>query len=222
MTPVPAKIGAVSAFAGAMALLIGTSLHPMGSDPGNAPEAFAEYAADSWWVFTHLGQFAGIFLMVVGLMALSDVLRGQRSGWLARLGLMTAYAALVAAAALQAVDGIALKHAVDRWQTVPASQKDLAFEAAFAVRQVEIGLASLVAILFGLALLLFGSALARGEAFPHWIGWLGGLSGLGTLVGGIMTASAGFSPTAMSFAMPFNLAAVLWTLLIGILLWRHQ
>ena len=48
--------------------------------------------------------------------------------------------------ALKAVDGVALKVMVDAWAVAPAAQKEAAFYAAFAVRQVEIGLASVLSL----------------------------------------------------------------------------
>ena len=41
-----ARLGAAAAFVGAVLLIVSTALHPLGSDPGDAPAAFAEYAAD--------------------------------------------------------------------------------------------------------------------------------------------------------------------------------
>jgi hypothetical protein len=64
-------------------------------------------------------------------------------------------------AALQAVDGIALKAMVDAWAVTPAAQKDLAFYAALAIRQVEIGLASMVSLLFGLTVNVYVSLALR-------------------------------------------------------------
>ena len=39
----------------------------LGSDPADAPAAFAEYAADPLYVWSHLGQFAGFLGLGVGL-----------------------------------------------------------------------------------------------------------------------------------------------------------
>ena len=36
----------------------------MSADPNGPAAAFAEYAADSWWVGTHLGQFVGTALLL--------------------------------------------------------------------------------------------------------------------------------------------------------------
>src|SRR4051794_1466924 len=56
-----ARIGAAATFIGAVLLIVSTVLHPLDSDAADAPAAFAEYAADPHYVWTHLGQFVGFF-----------------------------------------------------------------------------------------------------------------------------------------------------------------
>jgi hypothetical protein len=55
---------------------------------------------------------------------------------------------------LQAVDGIALKRAVDAWASAPADREAIAFAAAEAVRWTEIGMNALSYFLLGLTVLL--------------------------------------------------------------------
>src|SRR5439155_16789672 len=91
---------------------------------------------------SHLTQLAGVALMVAALLLLAQQLRmGSGTAW-AGVAAGGAIASLVVAVALQAVDGIALKLMVDAWTAAPAAQKEGVFHAAFAVRQIEIGLAS--------------------------------------------------------------------------------
>ena len=63
------------------------------------------------------------------------------TGW-SRLAAGGAIVSLAVAAALQAVDGIDLRTMVDTWAAAPVAQRPVAFQAAFAVRQVEVGLAA--------------------------------------------------------------------------------
>src|SRR5712692_5317788 len=137
------RIGATCAVLGSVLLLVGTFLHPTGADPNDAVAAFAEYAADRLWVASHLVQLAGVALMVAALLLLAHQLAAASGAAWCRLAAGEAIASLAVATALQAVDGIALKAMVDAWAVAPAAQKELAFQAAFAVRQVEIGLASM-------------------------------------------------------------------------------
>jgi hypothetical protein len=46
-------LGAVAAIVGPLLLFVFTLLHPLRADPNDAPAAFAEYAADSFWVWSH-------------------------------------------------------------------------------------------------------------------------------------------------------------------------
>jgi hypothetical protein len=134
-----ARLGAVAAVVGALVLFASTMLHPSDANPGNAPVAFAEYATDTLWVWSHLGQFAGLAALGAALVALAATLEpGRASNW-GRVAVVGATASVAVAAALQAVDGIALKSMVDRWAAATGQEQRIAFEAALAVRQIEIG-----------------------------------------------------------------------------------
>src|SRR5262245_35502677 len=219
------RIGSAAAIAGAVVLVVATMLHPMRADPADAMAAFTEYAADRASMATHLAQFLGVALIFVGLHALRGSLVAHAAGatgaWLADLGLSFALAALAVAAVLQAIDGVALKATVDHWAAAAEADKRMTFAAAFAVRQVEIGAAGLLQIVFGTAGALFGAALVASPVYPHWLGWVAVGAGLGTAVGGVLTTFTGFSPTGMSVSMPFNLVLIAWVAAIGILMWRY-
>ena len=57
-------MAAIRAISGAYLLSVGTYLHPSEANPNDAPQAFAEYAVDNLWTWTHLTQFLGVILMV--------------------------------------------------------------------------------------------------------------------------------------------------------------
>ena len=99
------KAGATCAIAGAALLLVGTYLHPMEANPNEPVAAFTEYAADDFWVFSHLMQLAGVASMVAALLFLTTVLETRRGPGIARVAAGGAIASLALAAALQAVDG---------------------------------------------------------------------------------------------------------------------
>ena len=111
MSLIPPKVGAV--------LTLGTMLHPVDADPGDALAAFTEYAADAHWVATHLTQYLGVALVFVGLVTVRDAIQHEPAGWIARLGVVFGVSALTVAAVLQAVDGIALKVMVDSSSSAP-------------------------------------------------------------------------------------------------------
>jgi hypothetical protein len=146
--PPPSKVGPLAAIGGALLLFIGTWMHPMDADPNIPIAAFTEYAADHHWVASHLTELFGVLLMSAALiLLLRRLFDGPGADW-AVLATAGVIAGLAAAAALQAVDGVALKVMVDAWAAAPASAKLIFLQTAFAVRQIEIGLASVTSLLF--------------------------------------------------------------------------
>ena len=213
-------MGAACAIAGSILLFVGTYLHPMGADPNDAVAAFAEYAADHLWVASHLTQLAGVALMVAALLCLTQQLEsGNGKAW-ARIAAASAIASLAVAAALQAVDGIALKKMVDAWAAAPAAAKEGVFHAAFAVRQIEIGLASMVSLSLGLTATVYGVALLADRTYPTWLGGLAVIGGVPTMVAGVVIAHTGFSDLAMMINMPANSLLLVWMLILGVWMWR--
>lgn len=215
------KFGAICAFAGGGLLFLGTFLHPMQADPNNALAAFAEYAADRTWVTAHLLQFAGFAMIVAAMVVLGRQVQSAHGTALPRLATGGAVASLAVAAALQAVDGIALKAVVDAWAAAPAEQKDAAFHAAFAVRQIEIGLASLLAIVFGFAAGLYGAMLWNDRSYPMLHGRLAAAGGIASVLAGVVMAYTGFSPRAMTILMLASLALIAWIAALGAVMWRR-
>jgi len=202
-------------------LLVGTYLHPQEADPNDAVAAFTEYAADHLWVASHLTQLGGVALMVAALLLLTEQLQPESgTGW-ARVAAGGAVTSLAAAAALQAVDGVALKRTVDTWAAAPAAQKEVAFQAAFAVRQVEIGLAGVLSVVLGVTVTLYGGALLVGRSYPRWTGGLAILGGVPTAAGGIVIAYTGFSGLAMAINMPASSILLVWMAALGVCMWRR-
>ena len=215
------RIGAMGAVTGSVLLFVGTYLHPMAADPNDAVAAFTEYAADHLWVASHLTQLAGVALMVTALLFLAQQVESVGGSASARVAAGGAIASLAVAAALQAVDGIALKVMVDTWAAAPAAQKEGAFHAAFAVRQVEIGLASMLSLLLGLTATVYGAELLRCRAYPKWMGGLAIIGGAPTAVAGIVMAYTGFSGLVMAINMPANCILLVWMLALGVGMWRR-
>ena len=200
---------------GAAALLVGTFMHPAGAAPNDAPAAFAEYAADRTWIFSHLLQFAGVLLMVGALVIVARWLAGGRAAGWAQLGAVSAGAGLAVAAALQAVDGVALKAMVDIWAAAPPAEQTTAFYAALAVRQVEIGLAALLGLVLGVTAVVYGVALLIDGRAWRWLGVVALAAGAVTAVSGVMMAYAGFSDAAMTVSLTGSVGVLVWVMGVG-------
>lgn len=214
------QVGGVSAIIGVVLLVIGTLLNPLSADPGDAPAVFTEYAADGSWVFTHLLQLLGAVLVGGGLLALAWKLRAGTAGAWSLLAMLATAASVALAGALQAVNGVALKIMVDRWVAAGADGT-MAFEATYAVRQIEAGLAGVMGVFFGLAVLLYGVAMIISPVTPRWLGAIGVLTGLATTATSVVLAYTGFSDAAMAASTPTTLAILMWVILAAVFLLGH-
>ena len=193
----------------------------MQADPNDPLAAFVEYAADQNWVASHLTQLTGVALIVAALIVVSAQLESTGGAAVARIASGGAIASLAVAAALQAVDGIALKLMVDAW-AAETSEKNALFQATFGVRQVEIGLASIMSLLFGATAILYGTAMWSRNPYPKWVAGLAVLGGAPTVLAGVIMAHSGFSSLAMLVSMPSSSVLLVWMFAVGVLLWRRS
>src|SRR3954453_4507738 len=118
------RFSATLLLVGQLLYIVVTQLHADG-DANNHPAVFAEYARSGIWTAVHLGQFAGMTILLAGLLALFFALdaRPEGASWAGRFGAASAVATLALYGVLQAVDGVALKHAVDAWASAPDPEK---------------------------------------------------------------------------------------------------
>jgi hypothetical protein len=214
------KLLSVTAICGALLLTAGTWLHPMHADPNVPLAAFTEYAADTHWIVSHLMQLLGAMFIVAALVLLARRMKDGPAGDWAALGSGGAIASLASAAALQAVDGIALKVMVDSWAGAEGAAQVSLFQAAFAVRQVEIGLASVSSLLFGVTVAVYGIAFLLDGRAAKWIGALAILGGAAMALAGVAMAYTGFSELAMLLNMPASLLLIAWLVAVGMIGWR--
>ena len=120
---------------------------------------------------------------------------------------------------LQAVDGIALKRAVDAWTSAPAAQETATFAAAEAVRWIEIAMNSLSFLLTELTLFLYGLTIALGTVYPRWVGLIAMVSGAAFMYDGAVVACEGYVPSIVKLVGILLLAV--WVFIMAVLLWRN-
>jgi hypothetical protein len=196
-------------------------LHPDGP-ANNHRVVFAEYARSADWTAVHLGQFAGMAVIVAGLLILYFALdvRSGNSTWVARLGAVSAAVALGLYGVLQAVDGVALKQAVDAWVSAPETEKAARFASAETIRWLEWGTRSYQSFMFGLTLILLGSAVAVTARLPRPLGYLMALSGLAYIAQGWVLGAEGF-PATNTFAILAGYVLILaWIVWLLVTAWR--
>src|SRR5215218_7954141 len=216
------KIGAVALPLAIPVLVVAEILHPSREDPMDNPAVFMEYAHSDIWTTVHLAEYFGFLLLLGGLVALyySVSAKPGVGAGLAPFGLAAAVTTAASFTVLQAVDGIALKRAVDAWASAPAGQETAAFAAAEAIRWTEIGMNSLSFFLSGLTLFLYGGAIVLGTVYPRWAGWIALVSGAALMYhGAVVVSYEGFGPSIPNLVGLVLLG--LWTFIMAVLMWRN-
>jgi hypothetical protein len=207
---------------GIVVILVSEYFHPSREDSMDNPAVFMEYAHSDIWTTVHLAEYFGFLLLLGGLVALyySVSAKPGVGVGLAPFGLAAAVTTAASFTVLQAVDGIALKRAVDAWASAPAEQETAAFAAAEAIRWTEIGMNSLSFFLSGLTLFLYGGAIALGTVYPRWPGWIALVSGAALMYhGAVVVSYEGFGPSIANLVGLILLGV--WTFIIAVLMWRN-
>jgi hypothetical protein len=217
------RIGAAALPLGIIVIALSEYFHPAREDPMNNPAVFMEYTHSDIWTAVHLGEYFGFLLLLGGLVALyySVSAKPGMGAGLAPFGFAAAVTTAASYTVLQAVDGVALKRAVDAWASAPAAQQTAAFAAAEAVRWIEIAMNSFSFFLAGLTLLLFGLAIALGSVYPRWVGLIAVVSGAALMYdGAVVVAYEGFAPSIIKVVGLLLLAV--WAFVMAVLMWRNS
>jgi hypothetical protein len=198
--------------------LVGTVFHPAGREEDELEVIFTKYADSDAWVAIHLGQFIGILIALAGLLALYRAFVLHRdASVLARFAVGATIATAAALAVLQAVDGVALKQAVDAWTDASGAQKAIRFDNAETLRWLEWGIQSYFRVLLGISFVLFGVAIITTRLVAAWLGWVAVLAGVLSVAIGIDVGYSGLeSGFQDAVGIAFLLALVAFGLGIGV------
>jgi hypothetical protein len=177
--------------------------HPSGQE-NNHPIVFTKYAQSDAWIAVHFLQFAGVLVALAGFLVLYHLLEVRKEvPLLARCALGSLIATAAIWSALQAVDGVTLKHAIDAWIGASGHERSLRFANAETVRWTEWALQSYYRLLLGLTLVLFGVAILRTAIVYRWLGGVAALAGLVYAAIGVAVGYSGFGerPGDLAFTL---------------------
>jgi len=218
------RVAAVLLFVGEVIFGVAGYLHPA-HEPANSHTAvFTEYANSANWTMVHLGQFAGMLVIVAGLLVLFRALNIHSgiAGLVAQGAAVSAVVTLALYGILQAIDGVALKQVVNAWAAAPEAEKAARFASAEAIRWMEWGGRSYQDFMFGLTFVLFAMVIVWTARIPRLIGLLVGLTGIAYIAQGFVTGFEGFS---VNNSIPTLLAYIVWlvwSIWLLILAWRSK
>jgi hypothetical protein len=217
------RIGGWAAIVGSILGGVGNLVHPV--TPEKDPEGVAEVIADSGiWTPVHLVIVLGIFLMLGGLIAIYQTIRGGLAGALARFGLFAAVVGVTTGLILVILDGVAARQLAQEWATADPGEKATALGLVHVNETINFALASLFNFVFAAAtFILFGSAVALSGVYPRWLGWVAVVAGVASIGAGLIQALVGEPTTASRVLTIFGPTVItLWLLSMGILLLQRS
>ena len=218
------RLSAMLVVIGEVLFAVVTALFHPGGVANNHPVAFAGYASSASYTAVHFVQFVFMAVLLLGLFVLPFALdvRSGALGWVGRFAAVSVLVALALYGVVQAVDGVALKHAVDAWANAPEAEKATRFASAETVRWLEWGANQYQIFMFALALILLATVIVGTARVPRAIGYLMGLAAIPMLVQSLVIGTTGFSVpllagTLSAVALPLMLAWSIWLLIVA---WR--
>jgi hypothetical protein len=215
------RIGAVCLVVGSVLVLIFRTLHgDLPADKGGA--ASLSYVA-SYPIYRamHLGDVLGFLIFAGGLFMLSDSLAHRVARAVGRLGAVSVLVGAAIHATEFSIDGYALTTLAQAWAAAGPSQRpNLEMSADVALALLG-GPATLsLAVVWGSTLILYGLAVKQ-EGYSLWLGWTGMILGIVIF---IMAITQFLIPNIYPGALLFGggaYAAHLWSICLGIALWRR-
>lgn len=225
MQPLPVlqnRIAGALFIAGATVGLVGNALHPHTADLDGAATV-ASIAQNGAWVPIHLAIITAIMLIIGGLVALTEHLADTPGGPFARLGLAGALLGGAVVTVSTAIDGFVMK-ALSVSPEPPATDAAMALRVSLAVKEVDFGIWSIgMLVFFGAAFACFGMAVVASRRYPRWFGWIAVLGAGGSAVAAVLQIAAyGEVQAAETIFLLSSLVLTLWTLALGIGMWRER
>ena len=197
-------------------------VHPGGAATNQ--ETFEIYAASTNWAAIHLAEFLSESVLLAGLLVFYFALNITEgvSRWLGFFAAISTGVSMALNGVLYAIDGVALKQAVDAWASAPVAEQAARFASAEAIRWLEWGTNSYQGYTFGLGLVLLGAAIAVTARVPRLIGFLMGLSGLSFIVLAWRTGTGGFSSSNAVLVEVAWISQYLLSIWLLIAAWRMK
>jgi hypothetical protein len=215
------RIGGVCAIVGAIAFATVRVLH--GDTPAaDAQASLAFVAGRPWYAAVHIGAVLAALLALVGLIALVSSLTKPAALLLGRFGLATALVGLAIFSVESTSEGLALPELARASAGAMAEQQAELVRAAHAVLAVTHG-PSLVAIalLYGIALIGFGSALVIDD-YLSWLGWTGLAVGALTLIAATgQYLNPDLMPGFLIYGVLASILAQAWVVALAVVLLRR-
>jgi hypothetical protein len=212
---------------GAVCAVLGTILSvAAGIGFGNLPDkpdttavlGFLAFQPHWYWPAVHTGFILGAIFWLAAFGVISRSLEGDAAYSVSRLGLLFAGAGTVIHVIDSSISGIALAAVARHWSG-DFVDKQFFIHQGDMLRDILSGTwAAVLSFFHGLPFILFGITFVISSRYPKWLGWIGIVGGLGSLVCGILMFWGAALPSRLFIV--FALIVSLWMFLAGVVMWR--
>jgi hypothetical protein len=216
------RIGAVGAIVGGVIGLVANLLHPREAGSLDDVEGLLEeVSGSSIWVGDHFAILVALALLLAAFYGLTESITSESGAAWAQFAWGAGIVGIATGLPLLLVDGVALSQVADLWAE---QASDAVVAAASAVALISFALfTGVMLFLFGAVPILYGVAMLHGTDYAPWLGWVGVIFGLLSLVSGVIQVFAGIAPLTAYVLFPIGSVVVtLWIIYLGVLMWRKS
>jgi hypothetical protein len=177
------RMGGLAAVAGGVLALVGNLLHPRYD--GDDVDIYRRIADSDRYRIADLILLVAVLLTAAGFVAVSRSLDSEPAAGLAYYGRLAAVVGATIALAETGLEVYGLKQSAATFASASGPDQPGSFWATNAIDRINLGLfGTWTAVFLGVAPLLIGVAALRARRQPAWIGLLGAVGGLCSLVVG--------------------------------------
>ena len=216
------RIGAVSLIFGSVFAIVANLAHPNPPDIGDPIAQLELISKTQSWGMIHVAIVLANLIRLAGFVAFTQSFQDPLGSAWARIGLAGAVVGAAAVVVLFAIDGIASQNLAKAWASAPEAEKAVAYMISQSNQQVGFAVYGLwILEMFGLTYICYGLAVAFGEGYPKWLGWVAVAAGVGGFLVGYFQYFSGLTDLLTNKLFP-GVAIILsaWTVIMGVLLWR--
>jgi hypothetical protein len=215
------RIGATGVIVGSLGVFAFRLAH--GDAPAADPEAHLRFvAAHPAYAGVHLATILAVLLWTGGIIALAGTLSPPMAQLLGRWGTACVLIGAAIFAVDFTIDGVAGQDLATAWAAAaPAAQADLVRAAHTALTMLRGPSLVAIVLLWGLPLLLFGSAVLL-EGYPAWLGWSGLAVGAVTVLAALaQVLQPDVVPGVVVYGLLASIVVQLWSAGLGLVMWRR-
>jgi hypothetical protein len=216
------RMGGAAAIAGSI-IFVAAGIAFGNLTHSSAPETVLRVIASRgrfFWPLVQLGFAFGALLWVIALTALTRTLTDGASWALSRVAVSAAFLGATIHIIDSSISAYALGTIARDWNVAGADI--VRYEAFGEVVQRILGgtWAAVITFFHGVPFILFGLAVALSGRYPAWLGWVGLIGGVGSLLCGIPMFFARYL-VSLDFYIPFAVLLSVWMIIMGVHLWTR-